>query len=101
VRKVVKVNKKNILEKIEKEKSNLKKKGVKKIGLFGSFAKGTQHKKSDIDILVKFDEPSFEKYAELLILLEKLFRRKIDLIIESNLRKELSYVKKEAEYVKL
>ena len=79
----------------------IKEKGVKKIGLFGSFNKGKQKKKSDIDILIKFDEPTFEKYAEMLILLENLFRRKIDLVIESNLRPELKYVKKEAKYVKL
>lgn len=90
-----------IIKEIESKKDLIKKKGVKKIGLFGSYIKNKQHKKSDIDILVEFDKPDFEKYAEILILLEKLFRRKIDLVIESDLRPELKYVKKEAKYVKL
>jgi len=96
-----KTNKREIIKKIEKEKDKIKSKGVKKIGLFGSFVRGKQDKNSDIDFLVTFDSPDFEKYAELLILLEKMFKRKIDLVIESNLRKELNYVKKEAKYVRL
>lgn len=95
------INKKIILAKMTLEKDKIKSKGVRKLGLFGSFAKGKQHKKSDIDIIVTFDYPNFDKYAELLILLEKMFKRKIDLVIESNLRKELDYIKNEAEYVKL
>ena len=38
---------------------------------------------------------------ELMFLLKKLFKRKIDLVIEKNLIPELNYVKNEAEYVKL
>ena len=96
-----KISSKNIIEKIESEKSEIKKIGVRKIGLFGSFLKGKQGPKSDIDILVEFDSSDFYKYSKLLILLEKIFKRKIDLVIESNLKKELNYVKKEAKYVRL
>ena len=95
------INRKKILKEIENKKDIIKEKGVKKIGLFGSFIKEKQNKKSDIDILIEFDEPNFEKYAEMLILLENLFKRKIDLVIESDLKPELKYVKKEAIYVKL
>lgn len=95
------INSRKILKEIESKKDLIKKKGVKKIGLFGSFIKGKENKKSDVDILIEFDEPDFEKYAEILILLENLLKRKIDLVIESDLRPELKYVKKEAVYVKL
>ena len=95
------INKKIILTKIENNKNSIKGFGVKKIGLFGSFAKGKQTKKSDIDILVKFERPSFNNYAALLILLEKILKRKIDLITESSLRPEIAYVKKEAKYARL
>jgi predicted nucleotidyltransferase len=32
---------------------------VKRIGLFGSFARGEQKESSDIDILVEFEKPTF------------------------------------------
>jgi predicted nucleotidyltransferase len=92
------LNKKKVLKEIEKNKSKIRSLGVKKIGLFGSILKNKQNKRSDIDLLVKFDKPTFDNYAAVLILLEKLFRRKIDLITESSLRPELAYVKREAQY---
>lgn len=93
--------KEKVFKKMEKNRKEIRKSEVKKRGLFGSFVKGKQNKKSDIDIFIEFDEPDFEKYAETLILLENLLKRKINLIIESDLRSKLKYVKEEAEYVKL
>jgi len=57
--------------------------GVINIGLFGSYAKGTQQDDSDIDFLVEFEEPRFEWVAGLLIYLEKKFNRKIELVRKS------------------
>ncbi len=96
-----KLTSKIIIEKISREKKRLKEKGVKKIGLFGSYAKGKQKKGSDIDFLITFDKINFDRYLYILNLLEKLFGRKIDLVIEKDLKPELSYVKKEAEYVQI
>jgi len=95
------LNKEKILEKIEENRKLIKQKGVKKIGLFGSFAKDNQNKKSDVDILIEFDKPTLEKYLYVLRLLKKELKRKIDLIIESDLKPELMYVKKEAEYAEI
>jgi predicted nucleotidyltransferase len=36
----------------------LKNNGIKKAGIFGSYARGEQNKKSDIDILIELDEKS-------------------------------------------
>ena len=96
-----KINKEIIMKQIEKNKNELKNNGVIKIGLFGSILKGKQTKKSDIDILIEFKNLSFDNYAEVIMLLEKMFKRKIDLITESSLRPEMAYVKKEAEYARL
>ena len=96
-----KLNLKKIMEKIKKNKSKIRKGGVKKIGLFGSFVKGKQKKRSDIDFLVEFEKIDIDKYLYILNLLEKLFKKKIDLIIEQDLKPELKYVKKEARYVKI
>ena len=95
------LNSKEIIKKIEEKSKDIKKYNVKKIGLFGSFAKNKQHKKSDIDIIVNFDKETFDNYMDLLFLLEKMFKRKIDLVIEKDLHPELNYVKNEAKYVRL
>ena len=95
------LNSKEIIKKIEEKSKDIKRYNVKKIGLFGSFAKNKQHKKSDIDIIVTFDKETFDNYMDLLFLLEKMFKRKIDLVIEHDLYPELSYVKKETKYVQL
>ncbi len=92
---------KKILNKIEEKKNELRKYTVKRIGLFGSFAKNKQHKKSDIDIIVSLDKETFDNYMDVLFLLEKMLGRKIDLIIEKDLHPALHYVKKEAKYVRL
>ncbi|MCK4997013.1 nucleotidyltransferase domain-containing protein [Candidatus Pacearchaeota archaeon] len=91
-----------IINEIEKRREKLKDKGVKKIGLFGSYLKGTQKKGSDIDFLVTFEKENLGKnYFKVLFYLENLFKRKIDLVAVQSLRPELNYVKKEAVYAKI
>ncbi|WP_051906551.1 MULTISPECIES: nucleotidyltransferase family protein [unclassified Sulfurospirillum] len=59
---------------------------VKKIGLFGSYAKEQQTSQSDIDIIV--DMPaSFDNYYALKELLEKELGAKVDLGLEKSIRK--------------
>lgn len=101
VSKKTKLNPKKIIKELEENKKHIRKYGVKKIGLFGSFLRKKQRKGSDIDIIVSFDNVSFDNYIELKFLLEKLFRKKIDLVIERDLRPELNYVKKEVKYARL
>ena len=75
-----KLTSKIIIKKLEKEKNKLKERGVKKIGLFGSYAKDNQTSSSDIDFLVEFKNISAENFFGLLFFLEKLFRRKVDIV---------------------
>lgn len=59
----------------------LKKNGVVKAGIFGSFARGEEKKRSDIDILVKFKgRKSLFDLARIELNLEKKVRRKVDLL---------------------
>ena len=95
------INKDKIIEKLKDKSDDIKKYGVKKIGLFGSYSKGDQKRKSDIDILIELDQNTFDNYFGVWRLLEKLFNKEIDLVIESTLKSELNYVKKEAIYVKI
>jgi len=80
-----------VLRKLDEESKNIKIFGVSRLGLFGSFARNEQTDKSDIDILVDFKEgkESFDNYMQLLFFLEKLFSKKVDLIIADNVREEL------------
>jgi len=38
---------------------------VRRIGLFGSFARGEQTESSDIDVLVEFEKPTFRNFMDL------------------------------------
>ena len=54
---------------------------IKEIGVFGSYVRGEEKKKSDIDILVEFKEPvGLFEFLELEEYLEKLFGEKRDYI---------------------
>ena len=54
--------------------------GVRKIGLFGSFAKGQSDERSDIDIIVEFDRPIGFRFFEFAEYLENLLGRKVDVL---------------------
>ena len=89
-----------ILRTIESRAQEISRFEVKKLGLFGSYRSGKQHTKSDIDFLVKFKKPSFDNYMDLKFYLEKLFRKKVDLVMEGSIKPALRRIKEEAVYVK-
>ncbi len=95
------LTKTKILNKIEDNKAELRKYDVKNIGLFGSYLKNTQKPRSDIDFLVQFKTIQFKNYINLLSLLQKIFNKKIDLVIKEDLKPELNYIKKEVVYAKI
>jgi len=76
---------------------------VNEIGIFGSFVRGEQKKRSDIDILVEFEPrniPGLLKLIEMEIYLEKLLRKKVDVVIKSGIRPELKKgILKEVVYI--
>jgi len=92
---------KEIIRRIETRRNEIRKLGIRKLGLFGSYLKGTQKRGSDVDLLVEFDEVTWNGYFDALDLMKKIFQRKIDLVIEKSLKPELDYVKEEAIYVKI
>jgi len=54
--------------------------GIKRIGLFGSFANDTAKETSDIDLVVEFDNPIGFKFMTLAEYLENKLGRKVDLL---------------------
>lgn len=90
-----------ILIKIQQHSDEMRTYGVKKVGLFGSFVHLNQNAKSDVDILVEFVRggKTFDNYMELKFYLEKLFHRKVDLVIKDALKARIkSRVLAEVKY---
>jgi uncharacterized protein len=77
----------------------LKKSTVKKIGLFGSYVRGSQRRRSDVDFLVVFEQPTFDNFMELVFSLEKYLGKKVDLVTEGSLSPYIRpYVEKEVKW---
>jgi hypothetical protein len=65
--------------------------GVSKIGLFGSYARGSATEQSDVDLVVEFDKPIGFKFLELAEFLETVLGQKVDLLTPAgieNIRRE-------------
>ena len=74
----------------EHKEEVIRKYKVSEIGIFGSFVRGDQKKRSDIDVLVDFYEiPDLFKFIELEDYLRKLLRKKVDLVDKRGIRQEL------------
>ncbi|MBM4306765.1 MAG: nucleotidyltransferase [Deltaproteobacteria bacterium] len=74
------LTKDEILDAIRKHRDVLLKYKVREIGLFGSFVRGDQEVRSDIDLVVDFEEPSIENFMGLSSFLENLFEKKIEIL---------------------
>lgn len=80
------------LELIKAHESDMKSKfHVKRIGVFGSHARGDEHAESDVDVIVEFEEgqKTFDNFMDLKFYLEDLFKKKTDLVTHEALRPEL------------
>ncbi|MBC7130135.1 nucleotidyltransferase domain-containing protein [Candidatus Bathyarchaeota archaeon] len=73
------------------------------MAIFGSFVKGKQRKKSDIDIAIEFDKSASKTLLDLIRIeneLRKIFKRKVDLGILSSINPHLiNDVKKEMRVI--
>jgi len=85
------LTKKDAVRTIQENMKEIKNYGIKKIGIFGSIATASNTEESDIDILVEFqkDKKAFDNYMELKFFLEKLFHRKVDLVIKDALKSRI------------
>ena len=69
-----------ILKILRDQDETLKKYSVKRIGLFGSYARGKQRSGSDVDFLVEFEKPTYDNFFNLIEYLEELFGRKVEVL---------------------
>ncbi len=102
---IVMQSKNEILLKLKELQPTYEKDGVVILGLFGSYAKDTQTKFSDIDIAYKLDYDKFSQkyiggFAKILRLdaikneLQTVFQKRIDFVSNSNksIMKDVIYV---------
>ncbi|MBI3626781.1 nucleotidyltransferase family protein [Candidatus Uhrbacteria bacterium] len=79
-------NNKRFLQILKKARPVFRQFGVKQAGIFGSYARGEQHRSSDIDILVSFEEPAglFE-FIRFKNELQKKLGKKLDVVTYKSL----------------
>ena len=87
---------------LRKHKQELKKRfKLKKIGIFGSYVRDKQGKRSDVDILVEFKEPvSLLEFVAIERHLSELIGKKVDLVMKSALKPRIGkHILKEVMYI--
>lgn len=91
----------DILEALRTNASRIRAFGVKRIGLFGSFARGGQKGESDVDLLVEFEpgRKSFDSFMQLGDFLDDLLRRRVELVTTEGLSPYIGpHILAETEY---
>jgi hypothetical protein len=86
---------KQIIRKLRRHLPQLRRRyKVNYLGVFGSYVHGEQHKRSDLDILVEFDEaPTLFGFIDLQDDLSGLLKLKVDLVMKSALKPTIgSYI---------
>ncbi len=83
------MNKQKVLAIIYNHLTEIKNFGVKRLALFGSFARDEQRFNSDLDFLVELNVKSFDAYMDLKLYLESLFNRPVDLVLSNTLKPRL------------
>jgi predicted nucleotidyltransferase len=96
--------KERVLSLISEHQDRIKALGVKRLGLFGSFARREQGAASDVDLLVEFEqgEKTFDNFIQLSFLLEDLLERRVELVTPESLSPYIGpHILREVEYVPL
>lgn len=78
--------------------------GVRRLGIFGSVARGEETTESDVDVLVVFapEARTFDNLFDVGEVLEKAFNRRVDLVTEDSLSPYLGpKILSETRYVDL
>ncbi len=84
------ISQKQIIEKLTQDRIELERYKVNSLSLFGSFAKGIENKKSDIDLLVSFQSPvGLFEFIQLREHLETVLDSPIDLVTKESLHPHL------------
>ena len=77
----------NPLLAIQTHMAELRQLGARRVGVFGSFARGEARDDSDVDVYVEFDDAkrTYDNFYALHERLEALFGRRVDLVTDKSL----------------
>ena len=93
-----------ILQKLSESRNKIHEYGISRVGLFGSFVRGDQHKESDVDLLVEFQEgrKTYRNFMDFSDYIEKTLGRRVEILTPEALSPYIyPYVKKEIRYVQI
>jgi len=82
-------NREEILKILEENRNTIRGYGVRRLGLFGSCARGECTEASDLDFVAEFEKKSFDSYMDLKLFLEELFGCPVDLVISDTIKPRL------------
>ncbi len=101
---MIALDKQGVFALIRQHRAQIRRLGVRRLGLFGSFATGQPSPESDIDLLVEFHQgcKSFDAFLELATLLEACLGRKVELVTPEALSPHLGpHILRQVEHVPL
>ena len=78
-----------ILDRLEQNAPDIRRYGVRRLGLFGSGARGSAREDGDLDFVVEFETKSFDAYMDLKAFLERLFGCPVDLVLREAIKPRL------------
>lgn len=93
--------KEDVLSLLQEHQAELRRFGVRRCGVFGSFVRNKPGDQSDVDILVEFapEQKTFDNFMHLAFFLEELFGRPVDLITTESLSPYIGpHILREVEY---
>ena len=70
-----------ILKVLQEHRDEIRDYRVRRLGLFGSAARGEATETSDLDFVVEFEKKTFDAYMDLKAYLEELFGCRVDLVL--------------------
>lgn len=74
--------------------------GLSFMAVFGSYGRGEQTEKSDVDILVDFKKPVGVEFIDLANELEQLLKTKVDLVSKNGVKPQyMKQIEQELNYV--
>lgn len=86
---------------LNENKAVIKKYGVRRLGIFGSFSRNEQNANSDLDLLVDFlpGKKNYDNFINLTYFIEDSIHRKVELITKESLSPYIGpHIKNEVEY---
>ncbi len=96
------LDKRVILDQLQKNSDTIRGFGIDRIGLFGSYVRNEANEQSDIDFIVEFkpNRKSYKNFMKLVSFLKTLFNDKIDVLTDKSLSPHIGpHILKEVEYV--